>query len=537
MLRKQLKSLPATLPQTYERILLNIDESYSQYVLKILQWLTYCKRALSLLELAEVVAIDEDEDPGFDPERRFPEPEEILLICSSLVTTVEEQHSRKTVRLAHFSVKEYLVSSQIMSGEASKYSIEEIHANFCIAKDCLSYILYFTEDIPRPAKREEYKLLWRAYPLARYALREWPAHAGVGGRINEELTVDLIMRLFTPEKDSLRTWLFLDENGYTKSPPHGLPLYYVSGKGLLRVARRLITMGADVDARSGNYGTALCVASAEGHTEIVKLLLEIGADPNPLERGSKGGSALYWASERGYDAIVRLLVDAGAEVGLEKSTTYFSALHAAASFGHTSIVAMLISTGVDVNLNTGKPFVLISNTGKVFELNLENGRAFDPDHTALGVASSRGFDKVVKLLLEAGADADSKNVALHLASRKGHDKVVKLLLGTSVNLNQRWELASPLREAVRRRHVAVVKILLDAGADVNLGGSWNDDSFESYVALIKRQEVLGLLAVAGADIIGAEKILKRDSGKARLEKKSELEEEKELDSGYRETME
>ena len=508
MLRKQLKCLPATLPQTYERILLNIDESYSQYVLKVLPWLTYSKGALSLLELAEVVAIDEDEDPRFNPERRFPEPEEILLMCSSLVTTMEEEHGKKTVRLAHFSVKEYLVSSQIMSGEARKYSIQEIHANFCIAKDCLSYILYFTEDIPKPAKREEYNKLWRAYPLARYALRERPAHAGVGGRINEELTVDLIMELFTPEKDSLRTWLFLDENGYTRSPPHGLPLYYASGKGLLRVARRLITMGADVDARSGEYGTALCVASAEGHTEIVKLLLEMGADPNTLERGSKGGSAIYWASERKYNAIVRLRVDAGAEVGLEKSTPYFSALHAAASFGHTSIVAMLISTGVDVNLNTGKPFLLISKTGKVFELNLENGKAFDPDHTALGVASSRGFDKVAKLLIEAGADGDSKNVALHLASRKGYVEVVKRLLGAGANLNQRWQSASPLREAVRRGHVAIVEILLDAGADVNLGGIWNEDSFDSWMRLWSSPEVIDLLAAAGAEIVCEGKMIR-----------------------------
>ena len=515
MLRKQLRSLPVTLPQTYERILMNIEESYSQYVLKMLQWLTYSRDPLSLLQLAEVVAIDEDEDPRFNPERRFPEPEDILLMCSSLVTATEEDvgigssiHQKKEVKLAHFSVKEYLVSSQIMNGEARKYSIQEVDANIRIARDCLSYVLYFTDDIPRPSYNLDQ--FWSKFPLARYAALKWQDHARVGGEVNEESMMELIMKLFKSEGNALSSWC-ISSWCFGFREEH-LPLYYASQFDLLGVARRLITMGVDVNASSGYHGTALAVASAYGNTEVVKLLLETGADPNSLKHAWRRGSAVYWASYHGHGPIVRLLLDAGAKVELEEHAAYVSALHAAASEGHASIVTMLISSGMDVNSNAGKPL--------------------DFKNIALGLASMRGRGKSAKLLIEAGADPDSKNVALHLASRHGHDEVVKLLLGVGVNINQGWQLASPLREAVNYVHRTTVKILLDAGADVNVGGGWNENSVNTWIYRrhrLEMAEVLKLLVDAGAEITSMEEIMKK------LKDKMELEDERTAQTRRRQT--
>jgi hypothetical protein len=81
MLQKVLLSLPKTLDDTHARRLCNIDEDYSQYALKILQWLTYSARPLQIEEVAEVIPIDIEGFPQFDPERRLPEPQDILSIC------------------------------------------------------------------------------------------------------------------------------------------------------------------------------------------------------------------------------------------------------------------------------------------------------------------------------------------------------------------------------------------------------------------------------------------------------------------------
>ena len=122
-LRKALKSLPKTLDETYARMLVNIDEEYSKDVFRIFQWLVYSARPLRIEEVAEVVAIDIDES-RFNPENRLLEPRDLLIICSSLVVTVVvmakdnngASYEITELRLAYFSVKEYLISDRIRNG-------------------------------------------------------------------------------------------------------------------------------------------------------------------------------------------------------------------------------------------------------------------------------------------------------------------------------------------------------------------------------------------------------------------------------------
>ncbi len=76
-LRKRLASLSKDLDETYARILFNIEENYRRDALKILQWLMYSARPLRLEEVVEVVVIDVDESPRFDPEKRYSESRDI----------------------------------------------------------------------------------------------------------------------------------------------------------------------------------------------------------------------------------------------------------------------------------------------------------------------------------------------------------------------------------------------------------------------------------------------------------------------------
>jgi|SRR5450432_2549305 len=115
MLRAALASLPPTLDGTYARILQNINPIYQSYALKILQWLVYSARPLRIEEVVEVLATEPNLEPRFDADRRFPEPHDILSICSGLTTTEVAAHNVigigkmevEELKLAHFSVKEY----------------------------------------------------------------------------------------------------------------------------------------------------------------------------------------------------------------------------------------------------------------------------------------------------------------------------------------------------------------------------------------------------------------------------------------------
>ena len=86
MLRKSLATLPRTLDQTYDRILCAISDEYSDYAMRILKWLTFSARPLSIEEVAEAVAIDVARNPAFDRDEVLEDPLEAMNICSSLVT-------------------------------------------------------------------------------------------------------------------------------------------------------------------------------------------------------------------------------------------------------------------------------------------------------------------------------------------------------------------------------------------------------------------------------------------------------------------
>src|SRR2546421_1290710 len=104
-LKKALHTLPKTLPDTYDRILLQIDEEYQEIALKVLQWLAYSVRPLTLDEVAEALAVRIGTFT-IDPDDRLMDPRDILTVCSSLVTTTYDEKFNETIRLAHYSVKE-----------------------------------------------------------------------------------------------------------------------------------------------------------------------------------------------------------------------------------------------------------------------------------------------------------------------------------------------------------------------------------------------------------------------------------------------
>ena len=87
-------------------------------------------------------------------------------------------------------------------------------------------------------------------------------------------------------------------------------------KGYVEIVRLLLQAGADTDAADNEGDRALFWACEEGHVEIVRLLLEAGADTDVADRN--GYTAFFWASGEGHDEIVRLLLIQGDSQGCKK---------------------------------------------------------------------------------------------------------------------------------------------------------------------------------------------------------------------------
>ena len=131
---------------------------------------------------------------------------------------------------------------------------------------------------------------------------------------------------------------------HTAANDYGLTvLHRAAWKGHTDVVRYLVEQGADVNAKTDDGDTVLGVAAWEGQTDVVRYLVEQGADVNA--KTDKGGwTALHGAAEYGHLAVVRYLVEQGADVNAKNSADW-TALAGAVSGGHTEVAAYLKSVG------------------------------------------------------------------------------------------------------------------------------------------------------------------------------------------------
>ncbi|CAK4654907.1 unnamed protein product [Aphanomyces euteiches] len=96
------------------------------------------------------------------------------------------------------------------------------------------------------------------------------------------------------------------------------PLHEASKKGKLDIVKLLLDHGADVDSTDQDGFTALEWASYNGYFEIVKILLHHDASVNTADKD--GMTALMWATRFKYDEIVNELLTHGASVNLAERT-------------------------------------------------------------------------------------------------------------------------------------------------------------------------------------------------------------------------
>ncbi len=89
-------------------------------------------------------------------------------------------------------------------------------------------------------------------------------------------------------------------------------LFEAARRGDVEAVGRLLAAGVDVNAKSRYGATALSFASDKGRTDVVRLLLERGADPN-VKDTFYGATPLGWAVDHSFPEIALLLVQKGAD--------------------------------------------------------------------------------------------------------------------------------------------------------------------------------------------------------------------------------
>ena len=129
----------------------------------------------------------------------------------------------------------------------------------------------------------------------------------------------------------------------------------------------------DVNWHTPKTGSALGVAAAYAQPNqgaIVRLLLRRGANPNIAT--DENMTPLHSAAYHGYADIVKVLIDAGAEVNTAESRYGFTPLAYAARSGSVEVIKLLIDAGADraIQVENGRtPIAVAGQYGNLEAVN------------------------------------------------------------------------------------------------------------------------------------------------------------------------
>lgn len=193
-----MKSLPSSLRETYSRIFERIEKSAAGDVKRFLTWLCFAKQPITLSAMNRILAIRTDGDVKYDDSRCYIDTWDIVNVCPGLfsvdtdeshleiVSAYENEPSEppdqrrnsldsqaeftSVVRIAHFSVFEYLLSDPALDFSAGEYHFQAAAAHSEIVKCC---VILLSEIAPSYEDGEDGGF---SFSITSYCARFWAQH-------------------------------------------------------------------------------------------------------------------------------------------------------------------------------------------------------------------------------------------------------------------------------------------------------------------------------------------------------------------------
>lgn len=369
-------------------------------------------RPLSVAELIRAAAVELGDNPGVDRDNMLRDAEDIKRICPGLIEVYDvtiqfSQDQYAGLRLAHFSVQEYLESGKdrIGASRAAHFQVQRPAAQNLMSCICLVYILKGdwsdNYDLERKA---DYSGDWRTLRSCRfddfyvYAGSNWRKHYDKGCKTDYAARLELDM--FKDHSATARCYRasFFPHCPVQIPTPIELAMVWRREDALARLLGDLKLNPNSVEhVVSTQVQSVLGTAVAYGFTSDVGDLIDLGADVDLVSK--HGLTPLQTACKFKEVDIVKFLLQRGAKVKDEPGKT--TALIAAASSFPTRIPRFSES------LSDSRRYTIV-------QLLLDSGcKIHDRDTTGgtvlhAAVQSYNSFDKeIISLLLQRGADVNA----------------------------------------------------------------------------------------------------------------------------------
>ena len=499
--RSKVRDIPSALNSLYAEILDKIDVEDRPHTVKLMQWICFAIRPLSVTELRYAMIVDQDsvhnslmdcKDSDVYAVNDADMRRAVKSVSGGLLEVIESLDMSKmngnekapmdgTVQFIHQSVQDYIITNGLATLTRLPASSILGQGHFQLSRSCIQFMTL--EDVLweyANSTRDNLACSNCSLPLLQYSLEYWMVHA-INAESHQHPSADLPRRFGWPSNSLLEKVLLMSEkyaaNGHpdVRPPPKGSTLLHIASRyrllGLLTELLQSMT-GAEDDAKDKNGRTPLSYAAESGHVSVVRTLL----NSNKIDVNAKdhaGSTSLYYAvqaNERSVHTVRLLLEHRNIDVnptGLFDDTP----LTRASELGNQDVMRLLLKQDkVDINAKD----------------------AFGQNALMLAIKAA-DQDTIHMLLQHQNIDTnvqDSKGkTPSHLAVEHDHLELVRLLLEhgkTNLNIHDSLGM-TPLQSAVHRGNKEMVEMYLQCkNVDANFP---NGQGETAIIAALRQRNI------------------------------------------------
>ncbi|KAL8885965.1 MAG: hypothetical protein Q9215_006266 [Flavoplaca cf. flavocitrina] len=500
--KASLQRLPRQLNTTYDEALRRIedqDEEHATLAKKVLSWILYASRSLTMVEVQHALAAESTETPQGVDEEFIINPDDIIYSCAGLVTLDQKTN---VIRMVHYSAQEYFSANR---------QTHFPHGHQDIATVCLKYLASNLFSNGRRKNKPEVNAQCENNPFLDYAGHFWGFHTRMSGP-HADLTSEVLAFMRLHQNLSCATQVGIQEfmfASWAKHPTDGpvlAPVVVAGYFGLTDVASSLLDHGADANvlARPPDGVSVLDIASQKGHRDVVKLLLDRGAITQRQQFNNV--SALHRAAYNNHPAVVEVLLEHNQALVHAKNVYGKTALHDAAERGFVEVVQLLIKHGVPIDYDEAgvklATYTAAANSQhSMLQWLYDKGAVVDvrgchKNNVLHGTVCGCADPAIIRLIMETASKQGTTQSVLNARNKHGKTPIVDAvernrLAAVSVILQYDpldLEIAdndgrTALHSAVSRNLPAMTKLLLERSRSTTFVNKRAGPKFKNMTAL------------------------------------------------------